>query len=102
MLTEGEVFQDEILAGTERTDDPANQVSEPHDHGKNLTETYLLRLTAKSLILHVCDVLTWHRSKFGQSLQADFQDADSGGSKLELTQLTFFPIARSLGLGIGR
>ena len=60
LLTKSEAFQDEIPARMECTDNPANQVSEPHDHGKNLTETYLLRLTVKSLILHVCDVLTRH------------------------------------------
>ncbi len=39
LLTQGEIFQDEILAGTERTNNPAEQVSEPHNHDKNLNET---------------------------------------------------------------
>ena len=37
LLTKGEVFKDEILTGTERTDNPPKEVPEPHDHGKNLT-----------------------------------------------------------------
>ena len=40
LLTEGEVFQDEILAGT---------------------RSHLVRPTAKSLVLRVRDVLTSHR-----------------------------------------
>ena len=38
MLTQGEVFEDEVLAGTEGTDHPAKQMPEPHDHGKNSIE----------------------------------------------------------------
>ncbi len=36
LLTQGKVFEDEILAGTQRTDNPAEKVPEPHDHGKDL------------------------------------------------------------------
>jgi hypothetical protein len=36
LLAKGEVFQDEMLAGTKGTAKPAEEVSEPHDHGKNL------------------------------------------------------------------
>jgi hypothetical protein len=35
-------------------------VSEPHDHGKNLTEICVVGLTAKSLILRGWDILTRH------------------------------------------
>ena len=44
MLTEGEVFKDEILAGTESTNNPTDEVPEAHDHGKNLIETSSHRL----------------------------------------------------------
>ena len=51
MLTEGEVFKDEILAGTESTNNPTDEVPEAHDHGKNLNETSPVELIPKSLIL---------------------------------------------------
>jgi len=61
-LTEGEVFKDEILAGTEGTDYPAEEVPEPHDHGKNLNETSPAELIPMSLISQMYDVLMTHRS----------------------------------------
>ena len=36
LTTHSEVFEDEILAGTKGTAKPAEEVPEPHDHGKNL------------------------------------------------------------------
>jgi hypothetical protein len=38
LLTQGEVFQDEILAGTKGTAKPAEDVPEPHDHARILPE----------------------------------------------------------------
>jgi hypothetical protein len=43
LLTKSEVFQDQILARTTRTANPANEVPEPHDHGKNLIESLLVQ-----------------------------------------------------------
>ena len=57
LLTQGEVFQDEILTGTKGTAKPAEDVPEPYDHAKNLTGTLPIELGAKSLILRVYDVL---------------------------------------------
>ena len=34
MLTEGQIFKDEILPGLEGADDPPKEMSEPHDHGR--------------------------------------------------------------------
>ena len=66
LLTEGEVFQDEVLARTDRTENPAQEISEKHDHGhnhdQNLIETRHLRYVAKSLILQVHEVLMRDRS----------------------------------------
>ena len=62
-MTEGEVFKDEALAGTERTNNPTNEVPEPHDHGKNLNETSPAELISKSLILQMYDVLMTHRDE---------------------------------------
>jgi len=36
LLTQSEVLEDEILAGTKGTTKPAEEVPEPSDHGKNL------------------------------------------------------------------
>jgi len=60
-LTAGEVFKDEILAGTESTNNPTNEMPEPHDHGKNLNETPPPELISKSLILRMYGVLMTHR-----------------------------------------
>ena len=60
LLTQSEVLKDEILAGTERRDHPAEEVPEPHDHGKNLNETSPAELIPKSLILQMYDVLMTH------------------------------------------
>ena len=57
MLTERQVFEDEVLPGTESADHPAEEMAEPHDHGKNLIGTVRIELFAKSFILWVCDVL---------------------------------------------
>ena len=62
LLTQGEVFQDEILAGTKGTAKPAEEVPEPYDHAQNLTGTLPIELGAKSLILRVYDVLMNDRS----------------------------------------
>src|ERR1022692_4837675 len=57
LLTQGKIFEDDILAGPECTNNPAEDVPEPYDHAKNLTETLSIELGAKSLILRVYDVL---------------------------------------------
>ena len=46
--------------GTEGTDNPAEEVPEPHDHGKNLNETSPAELIPKSLILQMYGVLMTH------------------------------------------
>ena len=38
LLTKGEVFENEILAGTKSAKQPTKQMSEPRDHGENLIE----------------------------------------------------------------
>ncbi|MFZ0913360.1 MAG: hypothetical protein WBQ76_07150 [Candidatus Korobacteraceae bacterium] len=57
LLTQGKIFEDDILAGPECTNDPAEEVPEPYDHAQNLTGTLSIELAAKSLILRVYDVL---------------------------------------------
>jgi len=36
LLTQRQIFEDEILAGTKGTTKPAEEVPETHDHGENL------------------------------------------------------------------
>ena len=37
LSTQSEVLKDEILTGPEYTNNPAEEVPEPYDHGKNLS-----------------------------------------------------------------
>ena len=81
MLTKGEVFEHEILAGTKHTDQPAEEVPEPRDHGKNLTETAHGRRNTKSLILLEYDVLKRNKGYILKWLDA--QRAISSRSSLD-------------------
>jgi hypothetical protein len=55
LLTQGKVFEDEILAGAKGTAKPAEEVAGPHDHGRSLTRHSPMELMANSLILRVYD-----------------------------------------------
>jgi hypothetical protein len=57
LLTEGEVFENEILSRTESTDNPAQKMPEGNSHGKNLIGTSQIELGVKLLILRVFDLL---------------------------------------------
>jgi hypothetical protein len=59
--TESQIFEDEVLAGTESADHPAEEMSKPGDHGRNLTETVEIQLYAKSFILQMYDVMARHK-----------------------------------------
>jgi hypothetical protein len=58
--TESQIFQDEVLAGKESTDHPAEEMSKRGDHGQNLIEKVRIGLCAKSFILQMYDVLARH------------------------------------------
>jgi hypothetical protein len=62
LLTQGKIFEDEILAGPEYTKNPPEEVPEPYDHAQNLTGTLSIELGAKSLVLRVYDVLMTDQS----------------------------------------
>ena len=64
LLTQREIFKDEILAGAKGTAKPAGTVPEPYHHAQNLTGTLPIELGAKSLIC-VYDVLMNDKSEFG-------------------------------------
>jgi hypothetical protein len=61
--TESQVFEDEVLAGAKSAYHPAEEMSERHDHGKNLTGKLRIELCAKSFILQVYEVLARHRPR---------------------------------------
>ena len=61
--TESQVFEDEVRPATERTDQPAEEMPERHDHGKNSRGKDRIKLYAKSLISKVYDLLGRHTSR---------------------------------------
>ena len=65
LSTESQVLEDEVLPGTENAYQPAEEISERYDHGKNFTGKIRIELCAKSFILQLYDVLARHRSKCG-------------------------------------
>ena len=67
LLMESQVFKDEVLLGAESAEQPAEQMSERHDHVKDVTETSRIQLCAKSFILQVYDVLARHSSRYRAS-----------------------------------
>jgi hypothetical protein len=64
LLTEGEVFENEILSRTESTNNPAQKMPEGNSHGENLIGTSQIELVVKLLILRVFDLLANDRSGF--------------------------------------
>jgi len=60
--TESQVFEDEVLAGAKRAEDPPEQMPERHNHGKNIIGTFRIQFCAKSFILQMYGLLANHRS----------------------------------------
>src|SRR5271163_2614199 len=61
--TESQIFEDEVLAGPESADYPAEEMSEPHDHGKNFSGKDRIELCAKSFISQVYELLARHTAR---------------------------------------
>jgi hypothetical protein len=82
LLTQGKIFEDDILAGPECTNNPAEEVPEPYDHAQNLTGTLSIELGAKSLILRVYNVLMNDRRTSREFLNSNHSPNDyaAGGS----------------------
>jgi hypothetical protein len=59
LLTESQVFEDEVLPATESADHPPEEMSERRDHSKNLSGKARIELCAKSFI---CVCTTFWRS----------------------------------------
>jgi hypothetical protein len=70
--TESQVFEDEVLAGTESAGYPAEEMSERHDHGKNLSGKDRIKLCAKSFISQVYDVLARHKAARTRTFHGHF------------------------------
>ena len=60
LAMESQVLEDEVLPGMESADQPAEEMSERHNHGKNCSGKIRIQLFAKSFILQVYDVLARH------------------------------------------
>jgi hypothetical protein len=63
LLTKSKIFQDEIPTRTQGADNPADQVPEPQEHGRNLIERSGNKTDPKSFILGVHDILMRDRCK---------------------------------------
>ena len=51
LLTESQVFEDEVLPATKGADQPTEEMSERKDHGKKLSGKVRIEHCAKSFIL---------------------------------------------------
>lgn len=67
LLTQSQIFEDKILARSECTKDPAEEVPKPNHHGKNITETPSHALVVRLLTLRVYDVLMTTLDQQGNS-----------------------------------
>ena len=81
--TESQVFEDEVRQGTKSAYQPAEEMSERHDHGKDSSGKIRIQSLAKSFILQVYDVLARHshtsEAQIGASFPSDLvQPYDNG------------------------
>jgi hypothetical protein len=54
LLAESQVFEDEVLAGAKRADDPPEKMPERHNHGKNIIGTIRIQLFCQ--VIHFAGV----------------------------------------------
>jgi hypothetical protein len=57
LLTKRKIFQDEVPTRAQDADNPADEVPEPQEHGRNLIERFGDKTGPKSFILRVHDIL---------------------------------------------
>ena len=104
VLTESEVFEDEVFPGTKSADHPAEEMPERHDHGKNVIGIVRIELFAKSFILWVYDVLARHsiviatNSSLGIVLHDRLPFRTRGGQRRSLTKLSAIRITALLSI----
>ena len=78
LLTQSEIFKDEILAGTKTIDKPAEKVPEPHNHGKKSYPMTLVRPFVNRLILRMYEVLMRDRFRMRASQSGRIRSAYVG------------------------
>ena len=78
--TESQVFEDEVVAGAKRADDPPEEMPERHNHSKNIIGTIRIQFCAKSFILQMYDDLARHKRQW------DFTRGKTRGSGGWLTR----------------
>src|ERR1700693_3152183 len=83
--TESQVFEDEVRPTTERTDHPAEDMQERHDHGKNFSGKDRIKLCAKSLISQVYDHLARHSHNSGHPNYLSFAHSDFAVMKMGMS-----------------
>ncbi len=66
--TEGQVFEDEVRPTTERTDQPAEEISERHDHGRNFSGKTESSFAPSHSFSQVYDLLARHNHTFASVL----------------------------------
>jgi hypothetical protein len=96
LLTESEIFKDQVFSGTESTDNPSQEMSERRDDGKDhvqhLIQTHRIKLVSKSFILRVHEVLTRDRSVFHSNAR---QSMNTTAARLHPKLILDFPIGRA-------
>ena len=74
LLTESEIFKDQILSGTEGYGNPSQEMSERRDdgqnHDQNLIEIRRIKLVCKSFIPRLHEVLTRDTPPCGNLVEA--------------------------------
>jgi hypothetical protein len=70
LLTESQVFEDEVFPGTTSADHPAQEMPEKHDHDKHFIGTVRIEPVAMSFILRVYEVLASHNQQTPQALRS--------------------------------
>jgi len=69
LLAESQVFEDEVLAGAKRADDPPEEMPERHNHGKNNIGTIRIQLFCQ--VIHFAGVRRFGEAQ-GVTMQTGF------------------------------
>jgi len=89
LLMESQVLKDEVRMGAGSAEQPAEQMSERHDHVKNVTETSRVQLCAKSFILQVYDVSARHSPFRQKAVSVEYRMVVPASANARCTLTTF-------------
>jgi hypothetical protein len=81
LLTQRQVFEDEVLPGTESADHPPEEMPERHDHGKNLSESSFRQVIHSEGVRRFGETQLSHSPKRCNPLVLDNAGAFGEGSK---------------------